>query len=457
MFPRPTVARMPGMRTITIRWVIGLALVLGLPAALTGATSATGADEPAHAVLDLLRIDSHRALYPPTQAAWSPAGGFVALVTDGETRRLTLYRGGPDGRRWQRWIELPATAGAVEPQLTIAGDRAIVAGAEGTRIWTIAVPLVPPPGQKGLRATDLARDTLDAGAPVLALALDGSLPDTTGEVFAHLAYLAEPESMTVALKRIAIASQPEKLRLMVPNAPRETPADSADAATVDSTSVAFADSAGATSGPTRFIAYLRSSDAGLTWAPPETLAVGDLDRPGLFAHAARSRTVDLCYRRGEFMAWRGSGSRGAAWIREKAIRMRAAAGSRNSVARNLDEVFLICESDTHQVTGSTSLNQGYNWERAIAVARESRHLRVPALDCAGGLFWIAYSAGDTVVVLRSTVSTLYPKQWNHGINIAAVCTAGPPDVVALPDSTAGLIYATPAGEAYFARVRQPAK
>jgi hypothetical protein len=451
---------MPGMRTITIRWVIGLALVLGLPAALTGAagaTGATGADEPAQAVLDLLRIDGHRELYPPTQAAWSPAGGFVAMVTDGETRRLTLYRGGPDGRRWQRWIELPAAAGAVEPQLSIAGDRVIVAGAAGTRIWTIAVPLSPQADRKGLRASDLARDTLDAGAPVLSLALDASMPDTTGEVFAHLAYLAEPESMTVALNRMALASQPEKLRLTVPNAPRETPADGADATIADSTSVTLADSAGAASETARFIAYLRSSDAGLTWAPPETLAVGDLDRPGLFAHIAGRRSVDLCYRRGEFMAWRGSGNRGDAWIREKAIRMRGAAGSRNAVARNLDEVFLICESDTHQVTGSTSLNQGYNWERAIAVARESRSVRLPALDCGGGLFWVAYSAGDSVVVLRSTGSTLYPKQWNRGINIAAVCTAGPPDVVALPDSTAGLIYATPAGEVYFARVRQPAK
>jgi hypothetical protein len=448
---------MPRMRTITIRWGIGLTLMLGLPAALAGATGATGANEPARAVLDLVRIDGHRALYPPTQAAWSPASGFVALATDGETRRLTLYRGGPDGRRWQRWIELPASAGAVEPQLTIAGDRALVAGAENTRIWTIAVPLSPQTARKSLRASDLALDTLDAGAPILALALDGSLPDTTGEVFAHLAYLAEPESMTVALNRIALASQPERLRLTVPNAPRATPADSAAATVADSAALADSAAVEATPETTRFVAYLRSSDAGLTWAPPETLAVGDLDRPGLFAHVAGRRTVDLCYRRGEFMAWRGSGSQGRSWIREKAIRMRAASGSRNAVARNLDEVFLICESDTHQVTGATSLNQGYNWERAIAVARDSRNVRVPALDSGGGLFWVAYSASDSVVVLRSTEHTLYPKQWNRGINIAAGCTAGPPDVVALPDSTAGLIYATPAGEVYFARVRQPAK
>ena len=428
------------MRTITIRWVVCLTLAFGLLATLTGAT---GANAPGRAVLDIVRIDGHRALYPPTQAVWSPAGGFVALVTDGETHRLTLYRGGPDGRRWQRWIELPASAGTVEPQLAIAGDRVLVAGAEGTRIWTIAVPLSPQSERKGLRASDLTRDTLDAGTAILALALDGSLPDTTGEVFAHLAYLAEPESVTVALRRIALVSQPEKLRLTVPNAPRETPADSAAVA--------------AASEVTRFIAYRRSSDAGLTWAAPETLAVGDLDRPGLFAHVAGRRSVDLCYRRGEFMAWRGSGSHGRSWIREKAIRMRAASGSRNAVARDLDEVFVICESDTHQVTGATSLNQGYNWERAIAVARESRNVRVPALDCGGGLFWVAYSAGDSTVVLRSTAHTLYPKQWNRGINIAAVCTAGPPDVVALPDSTAGLIYATPTGEAYFARVRQPAR
>ncbi len=41
--------------------------------------------------------------------------------------------------------------------------------------------------------------------------------------------------------------------------------------------------------------------------------------------------------------------------------------------------------------------------------------------------------------------------------VAEVCTQGQPDVVALPDRTAGLIYGVPDGQLYFARVRQPAR
>lgn len=347
----------------------------------------------------ITRIDPQRALYAPTQVVWTPAHGFVALATDGESRQLVLYRAADPGDRWHRWRELALTAAHGDVELVADGDRVLLFGARGERILILSLALADSAAEGAPRD---GYQEMTAGAPVMALSADCSPPDSTGARVAHLAYLLR-----------------------------------------------------ATAETGRSILYRRSVDGGMTWSPADTLAQGDVDGLHLFAHSDRGNLVDLAYRQGRFMAWRGSGSRGRSWSPEIPIRLAAAPGSHNAVARRGSQVLVICENEFHQVAGATSLNHGYNWERAIAIAREGRHVRMPALDCGGGLFWIAYSAADSLVVLRSAVRTSFPKQWHRGINVAEVCTQGQPDVVALPGGAAGLIYGTPAGEVYFARARRP--
>ena len=91
---------------------------------------------------------------------------------------------------------------------------------------------------------------------------------------------------------------------------------------------------------------------------------------------------------------------------------------------------------------------------AISIARQCDHVRLPAIDHGGGLFWVGFSQGDTAVVVRSTVHTLYPKQWNKSMFAARACCLDAPDVAALPDSTVGVLFGTPEGEVFFVRVRQ---
>ncbi|MBM3316835.1 MAG: exo-alpha-sialidase [Candidatus Eisenbacteria bacterium] len=384
----------------SIRALRLLPLLLLAGAALLGARGRGGPAVPVIVPLDA------RPLYPPTRLAWSAAHGLVALVTDGESRRPVLYRAGARGEDWRRWAELPLSAGEGDTELVLAGDEALIFGAREDRILIIRLALADaaPSAPSGFPPGVPRIDTLAAGAPIVSLAADASPPDSAGGPAVHLAYLVRPAGEEG-----------------------------------------------------RSILYRRSADGGATWAPPDTLAFGDVEGPALFARSERANIVDLCYRRNAFMTWRGSGDQGLFWRDERPIRLAAARGSHNAVARRDNQVLVICENELHQVAGSTSLNHGYNWERAIAVAREARHLRMPALDCGGGLFWVAYSAGDSMVVLRSASDTALPSQWHGGINVAAVCTQGRPDVVALPDSTAGLLYGTPSGEVYFARVRQPAR
>jgi hypothetical protein len=346
-----------------------------------------------------VRIDARRPLFPPTELALS-TDGLLALVTDGETRNLALYRADTLGTVWERWADLPKSAAGGDVALATASGAAIVAGADSATLWILSLPL----GRSTAPDPDGTLLEIDVAAPILALDLDASDPDTSGITAIHLVALTRPRG------------------------------------------------AGE-----RLILYRRSTDAGHSWSDPDTLASGDLGRPGIFARSLYAQAVDLCFRRGDFMAWRGSRTCGRSWVDERAIRLRATPGSRNAVARRNREVLTVCENHLHQVSGATSLNSGFNWERTIAIARACDHVRLPSLDFGGGLFWVAYSQGDTAVVLRSAATPTFPRQWNDWILAADACCMGAPDVVALPDSTAGLLFGTPEGEVFFSRIRQPAE
>ncbi len=347
----------------------------------------------------LIPLAADRFLYPPTLIACGPHQELVALVTEGEPRTLALYRADSLGGMWWRWTPLPAPAPPVtgEIDLAISDSSVIAAGAVGQRIWIASLPL----SSSSPTGSDVRMCDLETKSTVLSLVLDAApaAPDSLAR--AHLAYLLR--------------------------------------GTCDSTHV---------------IEYRHSADHGLQWSLPETLAIGRLGPPAIFARSRFPTVVDLCYPRDGFMRWRVSGDSGREWAPERAIRLGVGSSYRSGVARAGGEVLAICENDLHQVAGATSRNGGSNWEPAIAIARRSDHLRLPSLDYGGGLFWVGFSQGDSLVVLRSAKRTWHPKRWSPSRVVARSCGQGAPGVVALPDSSAGVLFATLEGQVYFMRVRQ---
>ena len=111
------------------------------------------------------------------------------------------------------------------------------------------------------------------------------------------------------------------------------------------------------------------------------------------------------------------------------------------------------ESETHQVVGAPSRNGGTNWDRAIALAHGSDRPRRPALDWGGGRFWVAYAQGDSLLAARWAKDPTFPKFWSEPIEIARARALAAPAVVALPDSTALILFAAPEGKVWSARVR----
>ncbi|MCK4412947.1 MAG: hypothetical protein KAY32_05340 [Candidatus Eisenbacteria sp.] len=415
----------------------------------------------------LIPLATDGTLSPPTLLGYAPGNGLVALVTetgnDGN-RQLALWRADSTGAVWTPWAGLGRTSATGRVALAVTEDHVVVAGvgdasAEvtgGQQIWIERIALsAAAPADGAIEHTEFT-----SSAPVLSLAMDAPL---SPRAIARLFLPAAAEQPPVTGNALESATPPivgESTGVAVTLADstlRGRPGFPAPRALRDS--LPWVHLVYLTREPdtrTKQVVYRHSSDAGATWSDPETLAEGDVGRPEIFARSRFRRTVDVCYPLGEFMHYRSSGNAGEHWLPEKEIRLRVAAGSSNGIARHERELLTICENDLHQVAGAMSLNSGYNWERAISIARQCDHVRLPAIDHGGGLFWVGFSQGDTAVVVRSTVHTLYPKQWNKSMFAARACCLDAPDVAALPDSTVGVLFGTPEGEVFFVRVRQPA-
>jgi hypothetical protein len=423
-------------------WPLLFAALLGL--------SACGPEESHQAI----PLAGAGALTPPTLLRYAPGQGLIALVNatdEAGGRQLTLWRADSSGTDWSPWAGLGRTNASGHVALAVTKQHVVVAGvaepesaaAGGGAIWIARVPLAAPAA--GAVETML----LATGAPVLALALDAPysreaidelIPRPPDALEATPPAVGESTGAAVALTE---AANPPAGLAPFRAAPRDT---------LPWVHLVYLQRA--TAEQEKRIVYRRSRDAGASWSAPETLAEGDLGRPGLFARSRFRTAVDVCYPRGDFMCYRGGGGAGEQWRAERPIRLRVAKGSSNGIARHERELLVACENDLHQVAGATSLNGGFNWERAIAIARSCDHVRLPALDHGGGLFWAGYSQGDSVVVVRSTRTTLYPRQWNRGIIAAEACCLDAPDIAALPGGAVGVLFATPEGRVYFTRVQQ---
>jgi hypothetical protein len=186
------------------------------------------------------------------------------------------------------------------------------------------------------------------------------------------------------------------------------------------------------------------------------VAEGALGFPGIYARSEHADVVDVVYMRDDLLRWRANSRQGRRWSPEREIRLRVEETSRSDVARVGHLVLAVGESGRHQVVCATSRNSGHNWERATAIAQDARRPRHPAVDSGFGRFWVAFTEDDSLLIARTTDSPWHPRQWSERIPVAAGPIAGRPAIVALPDSTAGVLYATPAGRVLFTTVRMAA-
>jgi hypothetical protein len=338
-------------------------------------------------------------LYPPIDLVRAPSGDLVALAAEGEARQLALYRGGPDGERWERWLPLPAPPDIVEVDLAAGGKLIALAGSRSKAhaIWFSAL-LADPEAR-----TDSIIGTVEfaAESTVVSLALAVFAPASDLVPQIHLTYLTGDPADTL-----------------------------------------------------REMRHRWSVDGGYTWSDEISLGSGTLGRVACDTRPVGGRAADLAFSRDRFMHWRGLSGRD----RTEAIRarLRVAHTSRNEVARMGSAVLLCGESHRNQVVAISSTNAGRNWGTAISLARDSDHRRVPDIDAGDGLFWVVYSSGDTTLTVRAAADPSRPQNWSRGIFFTSTRCIGEPAIVALPDSSAGVLFAAPEGKVYFARVRPPA-
>jgi hypothetical protein len=362
-----------------------------IPFTLLALVLCSGCEQEEVPVSTPLATDS--LLYPPAQVVLTPGNDLIALVAEGEERGLALYRSELPGKRWQRWAALPAPAVCTDADVAAGEEAVAVAACFEKRLWFASVAYAA-----GVATGAPPRvEEIEVDSTVLSLSLDAAWSHDAARTVFHLVYLMQAAPDTG-----------------------------------------------------RVIAYRRSLDGGLSWSKPQLLAQGNLGQPSIFARSDQPGTVDVVYSRDGFLRWRGSQRDGKHWIAEKEIRVRVADDSRNALARIGHLVLSQGESTRNQVVCSTSRNGGHNWERATAIAKSCDHRPRPSLDSGYGRFWVAFCQGDSLIVLRSTDSPWNPKHWSETIAVAGTACSGGPSVVALPDSTAGVLYATPAGEVFFA-------
>ncbi|MBP6875997.1 MAG: exo-alpha-sialidase [Candidatus Eisenbacteria bacterium] len=356
-------------------------------------------------------LDSGNEAGPPVLLAFEPDAGLFALTCENSGTALALWRadtsairraaGGGGGIstakiRWQRWSELDRCAPEGRLDVALSRNTIAVAGVDDQGVW-IARHAADAPSQ-GTAPWGIAH--LPAQQPVFALCMESQNAASRAEEWLHL---------------VTFEGGPQ-------------------------------DTLGR-------IVYRRSSDEGETWSAPFELACGALGKPGIAASDASS-LVDVCYARDSLMVYRGSTDAGGEWSAEKVIRLRASPTGNAEIARAGPELFVLCENHLHQAAGSASENEGHNWEPAIALARQSAHARRPALDAAAGVFWAAFSQGDSLVALRSATHPRRPQAWLPPVSIDEAC-AGSPALQALPDGSAALLFARERGGVRFARIAAP--
>ena len=345
-------------------------------------------------------LDEDHLLYAPTELIRTAGGDLVALVAAGEEHRLTLYRSKNEGRDWTRWYGLPISTETYYVELVSEGTLLVVAVNMGRSIWL------------GMTAAD-PQSAADSLLRTLELSPEDHAPVT---------------AMTIAAAAPAPDSLPHLFLVY------RTPSGAGDA-----------------SGQRLFRRH--SSDGGRSWSGAQQLAEGNLGRPALCANPAGGRTVHLAYTEDRLFRWRGLSTGSRTPVFKPVVQV--AENSRNRIAALGPYIVVMGETERQQVILATSENRGRNWERAITIARDANHRRAPDLATGYGFYWSTFNAGDSALVVRIAWNSLNPRGWCPDIRIADVACEGWPSIVALPDTTAGVLFAEPDGRVYFTKVGRP--
>jgi hypothetical protein len=334
-------------------------------------------------------------LFPPLELVRLADEELLALVAHAPGRELGFYRSEDGGRSWQQWFQPPIPLEEAEDvDLAQAGTHLALAVRHGPQVWVGTLPLYSPDGSEW-QSLEFVSDL-----PIQSMAVVCVAPEKTLAPQIHLAIISGAEGDSV-----------------------------------------------------RTLWQRRSPDAGSTWLGPELITAGVLSGVTLATLPDGSRSADMCYWRDNLLHWRGLS--GADRTEEFRLRLQVSPDSRNRLAR-LDRNVLACgESARHQVVCAFSDNVGRNWSSAIALATEADCRRDPDIDAGYGLYWNVYIAGDSLLVARTSHAPTLPTDWSPGIWAHRGPTVGLPYIVALPDSSAGILHAAPEGKVYFTRVWKP--
>ncbi len=337
-------------------------------------------------------LSMDRSLRPPIELVRVSDELLIALVAEGDERTPVLYRSETGGRTWQPWLEAPVPLSAPdEVDLAQAGTHVALAVRKGDTVWAGALAL----DADRWHTTEFTSDE-----PIESMALACVAPDPASAPELHVLYISEVPGDTL-----------------------------------------------------RVLWQRRSPDAGATWTGPKRITDGAIGGITTETRPDGSRSVDLCYQRDHLLHWRGLS--GNDQTEEFRLRLKVASGSRNRLARLERNVLACGESDRHQALAAFSDNAGRNWFRAIALARDADHWRQPDIDAGYGLYWVAHWAGDSLLVARVASNPKSPREWSPGIWAHHGELLGQPYIVAMPDSSAGILHAAPEGRVYFTRVWKP--
>lgn len=339
-------------------------------------------------------------LYPPTEIVRTDQGQLLALVAAGESRTISIYQADPAGLAWHLWGTLPQFNKADQIAISAGGNLFAVAAHRNNRFWIAVTELTKADVADTLVTPEFKTTEFVSPQPLKAIGISAGATDQFSPTHIQCAYLtAGDENNDPVLQ------------------------------------------------------HIYSTDNGATWSDPIRLGSGQLGRLDLDAQPAGGIAANLVFSRDSLYKWCGLSE--SDHTREVKIMLKINPDARHEVARFEKWVYVVGESATGQVVGSASKNSGLNWTPAMALAGKSDHSRRPDVDGGFGRIWSLFTEGDSMLIARSTTLPMHPKYWTDDIIVSKTTVSGEPSIAAMPDSSAGVLFATAPGKVFFARVKLP--
>ncbi len=352
--------------------------------------------------VQLTTLSEQIPLTAPLELRRLETGHLIALVMEGDRQIPALYQSDSSGKSWTKWCDLPQLASLSGIEFSTAANLITVVAYKLNQL-TISVATISSDTGTGLLSTpDFQTSEMTIPEKIQGIALAGSQTQTAENIHYQLAYLTGD------------------------------PADSI-----------------------RTIFHRWSWDRCQSWSNPielDTGIIGSLDLDP--APAGNTSGFNLGYTLDYFYYWRSLSE--SDHTRSKRITLRIAPDSRNEIAKLGRNLFVTGDSHTNQVVGASSDNNGYNWSMAMSLAGHSDEPRRADVDADFNHFWVTYSGGDTLLAARTSTSPEHPRNWLPEIEIYRGAISGYPSIVALPDSTAGVLFATPDNHVHFAHIKKNA-